>query len=254
MADNEHDSRHGRMEADMRCARTRRAVRCARPAQEGAFTLIELLVVIAIISLLVSILIPSLKRAKELTRRVVCSSNLHQMGVALVTYSADHKGDFPEGGRTGAAAYFSDFYGRGWKNSLYPKYIQVPELCYCPSAGYGPEPYYYYWEHAGDPNSAIIAYAYTPNQQTVKEDIDGNAFPTNAEEAYSTSVVMTDLSTQRYGDYWGVPEHWNHLFGDAQGGNWMGGDGHVEWRSYGQQKVRVVHGSPPAEWSHERFW
>ena len=248
-----------RIEAEGPPKRVRSVFSHGQRRETAGFTLIELLVVIAIISLLVSILIPSLKRAKELTRRVVCASNLHQMGVALMTYSADHKGDFPEGGRTAAAAYFSGFHGRGWKNSLYPKYIQVPELCYCPS---DPEvqPGAYVGADPWDPwnylsyDYCIIGYIYTPNQQTVKEDIDGNTFPTNAEEAYSTSVLMTDVSLYLHGDYWTVPGRWNHLFGDPQGGNWMGGDGHVEWRSYGQQKVRVVHGSPPAEWSHERYW
>ena len=61
------------------------------PGQRLAFTLIELLVVIAILSLLVSILIPSLNRAKFLAKNVICQSNLHQIGLALVTYTADFR-------------------------------------------------------------------------------------------------------------------------------------------------------------------
>lgn len=57
--------------------------------QQRAFTLIELLVVIAIISLLVSILLPSLSRAKMLARRVVCQSNLRIMSLALTMYEQE---------------------------------------------------------------------------------------------------------------------------------------------------------------------
>lgn len=56
-----------------------------------AFTLIELLVVIAIISLLVSILMPSLRTARELAQRAVCATNLKSMGLAVGLYTEDNQ-------------------------------------------------------------------------------------------------------------------------------------------------------------------
>jgi len=67
-----------------------------RPAAPvPGFTLIEVLVVVAIIALLVAVLLPSLSKAREQTRRVSCSSNLHQHVSVMMMYAHNFRGQFP---------------------------------------------------------------------------------------------------------------------------------------------------------------
>ncbi len=62
---------------------------CGRciPRRSGGFTLIELLVVVSIIALLISILLPSLKKARIQAKNTKCAAQLHDIGLALVAYT-----------------------------------------------------------------------------------------------------------------------------------------------------------------------
>ena len=75
--------------------------------EAGGFTLIELLVVVAIISLLVALLAPTLRRARELALSAQCAAHLRSLGLAVATYGADHDDFFPAG--EGLAEYHPDF-------------------------------------------------------------------------------------------------------------------------------------------------
>ncbi len=59
------------------------------------FTLVELLVVVSIIALLVSILLPSLKKAREQAKATVCLSNLRALGQGLMLYATEYDGRMP---------------------------------------------------------------------------------------------------------------------------------------------------------------
>ncbi len=122
-----------------------------------AFTLIELLVVIAIIAILIALLLPSLNRAREQAKQVVCMSNLRQIAMGYNLYAGENRGWYPvsidDPTFYGSFVHWRGYYGDEWArqngfstaprqmNPAYnrcvptmiaPRYI-MPEVFFCPS-------------------------------------------------------------------------------------------------------------------------
>lgn len=91
------------------------------------FTLIELLVVIAIIALLLSIILPALKSAKMMAKRLVSSSNMRQIGVAVTLYADDNKGFFP------LTTHTTGELEHTWIYTLQPYLSNVDTVRICPA-------------------------------------------------------------------------------------------------------------------------
>ena len=105
-----------------------------------AFTLVELLVVIAIIGILISLLLPAVQAAREAARRMQCSNQLKQLGVAMQIHH-DAYGFYPSGGWGWFWVGDPDM-GSGesqpgtWTFSLLP-YLEMEQIY---SMGSGPDP------------------------------------------------------------------------------------------------------------------
>lgn len=92
----------------------------------AGFTLIELLVVVAIISLLVSILLPSLQQAREIARKITCQANLRSCGQTIFLYANEHDGYGP------AVCYYPGGPVHGWAGGYLARYLW-PEIVSLPS-------------------------------------------------------------------------------------------------------------------------
>lgn len=89
------------------------------------FTLLEMLVVTAVIAILFSILMPSLRKAKDKAREIECANNMRQTGIALIQYASDNDGY--------GVIYRDAVTTRSWDYGIVTdKYVTNPQVILCP--------------------------------------------------------------------------------------------------------------------------
>ena len=157
-----------------------------------AFTLVELLVVIAILAILMALLAPGLKAARESARSLQCLNNFRQIGLATISYCEDNDGYLP--------------FDTGWAWS-FQAYLRVVQQDYnmqgapvykCPSskALAGRDP----WSNPG------YGWSYGKNYWFLFDrHVDGINHPLRLGEAANPAqtVWMTDAGASPAGIYMG---------------------------------------------------
>lgn len=131
---------------------------------DKAFTLIELLVVISIIAVLVSILLPALRQARQTARVMACASQLRQLSLMMAAYAMDHEEDVPRGvffpGNSSLIAWLvnrPDFHALGTYGSQTGREFVCPEVESLSSSTLGKE---LHWDEPAYASSQILGIGY----------------------------------------------------------------------------------------------
>lgn len=185
--------------------------------QFGGFTLIELLVVMAIISLLLTMVAPSIQRARNQAMRVACAQNLRPIGIGMLEYAGDHDGWFPPP-RDLTYVYFY------WAAVIY-KYYGVPAHVFrCPKdrteRGINGHPLL----HPPTQRFYEVAVSYVSSTDTGRQPVPGEPFIFPHWRRGEERVRMV---TDMVG--WGKNPH------SQEGGNVLFTDGSVEWKNHGER-------------------
>ena len=211
-----------------------------------AFTLVELLVVIGIIALLIAMLLPALRKAKDQSVRIDCASNLRQWGQALAAYGAQHQGFFPNNLTGQHLSWISPEMKDFLREFLMPlKGFQADDaakggrahVTYCPTQDW----HRYVRETSADNGLELIGYFYLPHRDRASCNYTpaGEDWVTKKKfnQPGRHAPIMSDM-IQSIGDtVWGgsgqpFSNHCKPASNVPTGANFLFEDGRVEWYDF----------------------
>jgi len=164
-----------------------------RPQEAKGFTLIELLVVISIIAVLLAVLMPAMRKIKEVARDTSCKSNLKNIGLAVNMYLDDYGRKIPNTGSSNGFLWqsasgtplqpgVSDAY---W-GTYFKDYLKETKIFGCPSLQRVPEGLIYSYSGYSDPAKVIQHAAYGLNHHSRARGRNTNTIKRPDEFIYCT--------------------------------------------------------------------
>lgn len=158
---------------------------------ESGFTLIELLVVISIIAVLLAILMPAMRKIKEMARDTACRSNLKNVGLAVTMYLDDSERKIPDT-RSSNGFLWNNVSGvplqpgvpDAYWGTFYRSYLKETKIFGCPSLQRVPEGLIYTYSGYSDPAAVIQHAAYGLNYHSRARGRNTNTIRHPAEFLY----------------------------------------------------------------------
>jgi prepilin-type N-terminal cleavage/methylation domain-containing protein/prepilin-type processing-associated H-X9-DG protein len=195
----------------------------ATPITKRAFSLVELLVVIGIIAVLISLLLPSLNRAKRQANSLQCKSNMRQVGVQLSLYASQNRGFlYPVGPIDPLTREYGTLGSQLPRDQRWPVYVfkparwDPPELL-CPEDPDAAERHSYVLNKhlAKDPRELVKYSSRLPNGRPPTEVV-----------VMGEKITLEEDYYMEEGDYLRLVERYRH--GLRSGSNYLYMDGHVD--------------------------
>ena len=245
-----------------------------RVRSRAGFTLVELLTVVTIIAMLIALLLPTFRRAREQAQRTTCAAGMRQLTAAVVAYGIENRGRLPSGERNGGpgqgehciwistatydaitrylhagpARTTADYVASG-RRELMEQHFACANIWVSETAQI---PYY---------NPAVgwvIGYNYLGGHAAVPPAFNWKSPMTLSDRA--SSALWCDLNDWSPSDGWTIVSHrrsgaagFYYTNGgkhprehDAAGGNVGFLDGSVQWRNLSEMKPYVTIGPWPA--------
>ena len=182
----------------------------------GAFTLVELLVVVGIIGVLIGLLLPSLNRALEQSRRTGCLANLRSLGQALTLYATTNRDRLPNGNPRGV---WVDYNGSNRVMVKFAGGVEDARVFYCPS------------DKSDVPKEITTADPSLPNSARVSYDFFSLYFPPEHGPVLSRLRGSAPLAWDLEGGSDLPRKEQNH---GSRGGHVLFADGHAAWADLAQ--------------------